>query len=524
MKRFMIFATLLIVAACDQSPLAPELRSGPRAPLSFTALTSGFKQISAGDQFFCAIDATDHVTCWGDNSLGQTNAPPDTFKQISSGAWYSCGIKSDDTLACWGFFRIDTPAGTYKEVSFATNHGCAIGMDDTLTCWGNNDYGQATPPSGTFKHVSGGQGYGCGIHADDTLECWGDNGIGQTMAPTGTFKQIGRGSFHTCALRTDDTIACWGANGFGESTPPSGTFKQVESGALALSCGINSSDSIVCWGWPGDDRTNSPAGAFTQVSTRQAYGCALDASGSISCWGLNNSNQFPPSGGTATATVASISPAAQQYSDNVTLSASVTADSGSPEGTVQFLIDGTAVGSPQTLSSGSATLTYTLQQTEGNHSLTADFTSSTADFANSTSSTASFSVRAEDAVVTPSATNSSVFKTDKGPANTATVSLSFTVREKTPDIASLGAAAGSGNFMYLMTVLHPAAGADIPMVCTNSVSGTGYATSNTLWCDARNVPAGTYEFRGAVIGGYYTGSYVTPVTVSNSGKLPPGKK
>lgn len=77
--------------------------------------------------------------------------------------------------------------------------------------------------------------------------------------------------------------------------------------------------------------------------------------------------------------------------------------------------------------------------------------------------------------------------------------------------------------MYLQTVLHPATGADLNLTCTNSVTGAGYATANTLWCIAADVPIGTYEFRGTVVGGYYQGSYVTPITVSRAGKIPPGQ-
>ena len=40
--------------------------------------------------------------CWGDNSLGQTDAPGNRFTEVSAAMWHSCGLLLDETVMCWG--------------------------------------------------------------------------------------------------------------------------------------------------------------------------------------------------------------------------------------------------------------------------------------------------------------------------------------------------------------------------------------------------------------------------------------
>ena len=52
----------------------------------------------------CALSKTGQVTCWGDNSQGQTTVPSGiSFKTIGAGEGTTCGIVQDsDTMRCWG--------------------------------------------------------------------------------------------------------------------------------------------------------------------------------------------------------------------------------------------------------------------------------------------------------------------------------------------------------------------------------------------------------------------------------------
>jgi hypothetical protein len=514
MKRIALVGACLFLAGCDQALLAPDTSRviAPRTTASTS--TTGYMQVSTGDSYSCALTAAGRPVCWGSNDVGQASPPPGTFKQIYSGNNYSCGIKTDDGITCWGVaILIPWPAGSFKEVAFSLNHGCAIETDDTLACWGYNDHGQSTPPTGTFKHVVGGDGFGCAIRTDDTLSCWGDNSFGVTTPPGGTFKQLGRAGGHACAVRTDDTVTCWGYNGFGESAPPAATFKQVDAAGSAYSCGIRTDDTIVCWGYSGTGRLDAPTGTFKQLASGGIHSCAIRSDNTIACWGDNSSGQATPPA--ATTTVATSSPTSQQYSDKTNLSATVgsATDAGPISGTVQFKIDGVNAGAAQTVSSGIATLSdYQLTQTAGNHLLTAEFTSTNASYAGSVSDNQNLVVSLEDAVVTASVDNPAAL-TATGAGGTASTTLSFQMTEKTPDVAALAGAPGSGYFMYLSVTVKPQGSTAQYLTCTNSVTGSAYETANTLWCPTGDLPAGTYEVHAFGAGSYYAGEYTGSLTV-----------
>src|SRR5262249_48653157 len=88
-----------------------------------------------------------------------------------------------------------------------------------------------------------------------------------------------------------------------------------------------------------------------------------------------------------------------QYSDKVTLQATISPDTAS--GTVQFLVNGSAVGSPVAVSGGVATNDYTivLPVKPGGYSVEAQFTSTDPGYLNSTG-TCTLTVSRENATIT----------------------------------------------------------------------------------------------------------------------------
>jgi hypothetical protein len=99
----------------------------------------------------------------------------------------------------------------------------------------------------------------------------------------------------------------------------------------------------------------------------------------------------------SSATTVSVTPSSQQYSDIVTLSATVTGG-GTPAGTVQFKVDGANVGSPQILSGGSASLSnYQIVQSPTSHSVTAAYMPANVNWGTSTSAGKTLTVSKEDA-------------------------------------------------------------------------------------------------------------------------------
>jgi alpha-tubulin suppressor-like RCC1 family protein len=93
-------------------------QNSPSAVVGLDSVT--IVEISAGDNFTCALDDAGQAWCWGTNSTGQlgtsevplagkTPVPvqvtqPDgvVFRTISSGAGHVCAIATDDNIYCWG--------------------------------------------------------------------------------------------------------------------------------------------------------------------------------------------------------------------------------------------------------------------------------------------------------------------------------------------------------------------------------------------------------------------------------------
>ena len=284
-----------------------------------TPATSGFKAVAAGGMHSCAIAADDTVTCWGENSSGQADAPAGTFKTIAAGGDSTCGLRTDDTIACWGrgwMGQADAPAGTFKTIAAGTSHACGLRTDDTVTCWGENSSGQADAPAGTFKTVTvGGEsyenpetsivhyvGHSCGLRSDGTMTCWGDDSYGEADGPAGTFKTVAAATAGTCGLRSDGTITCWGADWTGLVDAPAGTFKDVVVGA-SHACGLRNDGTITCWGYNRYGQADAPAGTFKSVTAGGeelgglqgpipiGHSCGLRTDGTITCWGNNWSGQ-----------------------------------------------------------------------------------------------------------------------------------------------------------------------------------------------------------------------------------------
>ena len=142
--------------------------------------------VSAGATSACGVRPDGSVTCWGEDSYGDTSPPADTFKQISVNAYHACGVRTDGTVACWGrndYGQVSPPVGTFTEVSAGILHTCGLMTDGTAACWGHNAFGQASPPVGTFTQVSAGQYDTCGVRPDGALACWGRNNVGQAVPP-----------------------------------------------------------------------------------------------------------------------------------------------------------------------------------------------------------------------------------------------------------------------------------------------------------------------------------------------------
>ena len=258
-----------------------------------------FKAVTAGYEHSCGLRSNNTITCWGNNSEGQTVAPAGTFKAVTAGYEHSCGLRSNNTITCWGsnnHAQADAPSGTFKAVTAGFIHSCGLRSNNTITCWGNNGSGQTVAPAGTFKAVTAGGLHSCGLRSNNTITCWGYNSSAQIDAPAGTFKAVTAGGLHSCGLRSNDTITCWGRNPFGQTVAHSGTFKAVTAG-YGHSCGLRSNGAIVCWGYNEDGQTDAHSGTFKAVTAGGEHSCGLRSNGVIVCWGAPAMRTADPVGG-----------------------------------------------------------------------------------------------------------------------------------------------------------------------------------------------------------------------------------
>ncbi|KAF8059662.1 UVR8 [Scenedesmus sp. PABB004] len=200
---------------------------------SVVQLGSPIQSIAAGGMHTCMLDASQEVSCAGDNGNGQLGVDPGTVRQSAtprlvpgvSGAvavdaqfLFTCAVLSDGTDRCWGTVSY---VGTNPQSPALFIH---TNLPPTRTSSLTGITSIAVGESHVCALVSGG------------ARCWGWNGLarlgvdpegpGQPALVDGTAPTsvplprpataLAAGAYHTCALLDDGTIHCWGANRGGQ--------------------------------------------------------------------------------------------------------------------------------------------------------------------------------------------------------------------------------------------------------------------------------------------------------------------
>jgi hypothetical protein len=142
-----------------------------------------FTAIEAGRDEFCAIRTNGTLGCF-DEYQHPIASPEGTFLDLSMAEDHACGILADHTLTCWGddsAGQSTPPAGTFADVAAGMLFTCAIQAPaGTLTCWGDDHYLEAEPPAGTYSAVGAGWHHACAIpEGTDGLACWGQDRSGE---------------------------------------------------------------------------------------------------------------------------------------------------------------------------------------------------------------------------------------------------------------------------------------------------------------------------------------------------------
>lgn len=274
-------------------------------------------QLSALEDFTCALLANQDVACWGlsVDRRDQSVAPvvvTGLSKAVAAGP--GCALIADGTVECWSgigadprrvpnLFRAKAIAGS------ASTHACAILEDETAVCWGNNGFGQlgngttiaSEVPVPVFdesgERLSGvtriavGARHSCAVLADGSAACWGDNASGQlgngslsvtasggalpvqgALGRLGGVSKIALGEEHSCALLTDGTVQCWGKGDAGQL----GDADRVDPIAVA---------------GPVLSGSRSLTGAIDLAAGSRST-CAVMSAGEVRCWGDNDRGQL----------------------------------------------------------------------------------------------------------------------------------------------------------------------------------------------------------------------------------------
>jgi subtilase family serine protease len=262
-------------------------------------------------------------------------------------------------------------------------------------------------------------------------------------------------------------------------------FHDTTSGNNQIPCKIGSTDC-----------SKSPIG----YSATAGYDLA-------SGWGSINAANFvnglgavkpPPN---ATTTVLTASTTAPVVNTAVTLTATVTSNSGgaAPSGTVQFVIDGANAGAPLTLSSGSATYSYT-PTTAGSHTIVANYTPSNPSVNAASSSTLilTVSAAASGGTLQLSATDVTVAR---GSSGVSTVAVTSTPQGFTGSVSlSVSAPATLTNACF--TYVNPTATSNGSVTVYTSKSACTGIGSGRAQADSGQAPkSGSSYLPGAMLAG-----------------------
>lgn len=278
---------------------APVLKAG----------IDGSIDLAGGYYHMCALSVAGEVRCWGYNEFGQLGsgalgsrtATPTLVanlaagvKQISAGNEYTCALSAQNTVFCWGRnlngasvipVQVANLTGV-KQISAGGAHACAITAQDSVMCWGNNNFGQlgngnrnnsstpvAVPNLTGVKSILAGNAHTCAITAQDTAVCWGWNGAGQlgnnstvdSVVPVAVrnltgVKKLAAYSSHMCAINNLNQQFCWGDNSTGklginsrtDSLVPAQVMNLVNVIDMAMgdhfTCGRTAANGVSCWG------------------------------------------------------------------------------------------------------------------------------------------------------------------------------------------------------------------------------------------------------------------------------------
>jgi alpha-tubulin suppressor-like RCC1 family protein len=259
--------------------------TGSSVPVQVTGLTSGITKISAGSGMLahsCAVTAAGAAVCWGANGDGELGDGTDYsyslgpvavsglstgVRDIDAGNSHTCAVTQAGAARCWGYnaygqlgtgtaFTSFVPLGVIGldsgvgRISAGLDHTCAA-TTGGVRCWGYNGEGQlgdGTTDNRSTPVVAAGLGAGA--------------------------LAVATGDYHSCAATALGAARCWGSNGFGQLGTGTPDSSLVPVGVSGLSTG--------------------QAPAMLRVVTSPAVPSQISVDGAIAdTWGLEWVKQSP---------------------------------------------------------------------------------------------------------------------------------------------------------------------------------------------------------------------------------------
>jgi hypothetical protein len=280
--------------------------------------------VAAGALHSIALKSDSTVICWGSDSFGQTNIPPNLSNvvAVSAGATYSLALRTDGSLVQWGSLGTGAPGLTNAAaIAAGWDHALALMAGGTVISWGT----RSNTPAGltNVTAISAGKGHSMALRSDGRVFVWGDNAYGKTNVPATATNvvAIAAGQDHCLALKRDGRILAWGGNYAGQTNIPSDLTNVVAIAAGSLhNLALRPNGVIAAWG-------DNTYGQTVVPSLGGVFGIAAGGSHSLAITG----DGFP---------IIEVQPLSQSPIITKTAALQVLA-SGTPQPTFQWQRDGT---------------------------------------------------------------------------------------------------------------------------------------------------------------------------------------
>ena len=172
--------------------------------LDFPVVPEPVVAVAAGDAHSMALTSRGRVFLWGDDTLGQLQAPP-FLRQLPT--------------------RSDSPMAVAR-IAAGRHHSLALLNNGGVVAWGGNLAGESTVPMGLSDvvDIAAGRLHSVALTRGGVVVVWGDDTYKQAQVPSALrdVVAIAAGDFHTVALRRDGSVVAWGDDSQGQCTLPSG--------------------------------------------------------------------------------------------------------------------------------------------------------------------------------------------------------------------------------------------------------------------------------------------------------------